>query len=59
VSLGSRLLGLWHQFRVGPAERRTERERARFWAQVREGQREAEDRARLLEKRPGTAGTPP
>jgi len=35
------LLRLW---RKGPGERRTAQVRTRFWAEVREGQREAEER---------------
>jgi hypothetical protein len=34
----------WSQ--KGSAERRTARTRARFWNEVREGEREAEDRSR-------------
>jgi hypothetical protein len=33
---------LWRQPQRGPGERRAEKARARFWAEVREGQREAE-----------------
>jgi hypothetical protein len=35
---------LWRSSQGGFDERRTARERARFWAEVREGQREAEER---------------
>jgi hypothetical protein len=35
---------LWRPSQAGSGERRTVRERARFWAEVREGQREAEER---------------
>lgn len=37
---------LWHRFKQGAAERRTVDARARFWAEVREGEREAEARSR-------------
>ena len=36
------LTGLWRRLRKGHDERRVARERTRFWAEVREGQREAE-----------------
>jgi hypothetical protein len=37
---------LWRRSQTGPGERREAEERARFWAEVREGQREAEARSR-------------
>jgi hypothetical protein len=37
---------LWQWSRKSAAERRVARERARFWAGVREGEREAEARTR-------------
>lgn len=40
------LTRLWHWSRKAPAERRTDRARARFWAELREGQAEAEARSR-------------
>ena len=33
---------LWRRSQTGPGERRAAQARARFWAEVREGQREAE-----------------
>jgi hypothetical protein len=36
------LARLWRWSQKGPEERRAARTRARFWAEVREGQREAE-----------------
>jgi hypothetical protein len=33
---------LWRRLRKGPDERRTAKARTHFWAEVREGQREAE-----------------
>ena len=33
---------LWQRLQKGPGERRTAKARTRFWAEVREGQREAE-----------------
>ena len=36
----------WQWSQKGPAERRVEKARARFWAEAREGQREAEARSR-------------
>ena len=36
----------WEWFRKSAAERRTAKARARFWAGVREGEREAEARSR-------------
>jgi len=40
------LTRLWRWSQKGPAERRVTRERARFWAEVREGEREAESSSR-------------
>ena len=40
------LARLWHWSRKSPAERRAATTRARFWAEMREGQREAEARSR-------------
>ena len=37
---------LWRRSRKGARERRTAEARARFWADVREGQREAESHSR-------------
>lgn len=37
---------LWRRSRRGPDEARTARARARFWAEVREGQSEAEANSR-------------
>ena len=37
---------LWRRSRRGLSRRRTLRTRARFWAEVREGEREAEARSR-------------
>jgi hypothetical protein len=37
---------LWRWLQKSPAERRASRTRARFWAEVREGQREAEAHSR-------------
>ena len=37
---------LWQRSQRGPDERRTAKIRARFWAELREGQREAEGRLR-------------
>jgi hypothetical protein len=37
---------LWRWSQKSPAERRAARTRARFWTEVREGEREAEDRSR-------------
>ena len=37
---------LWRPSQGGPGERRVAEARARFWAEVREGQREAEARSR-------------
>jgi len=37
---------LWRPSQGGLDERRTAKARARFWAEVREGQREAEERLR-------------
>ena len=37
---------LWRRSQRGLNERRTARTRARFWAEVREGQREADARSR-------------
>ena len=37
---------LWRRSQSDPGERRVAKERARFWAVVREGQREAEARSR-------------
>lgn len=37
---------LWRWSQRGPDERRTAKARERFWSEVREGQREAKDRAR-------------
>jgi hypothetical protein len=40
------LARLWRWLRWAPATRRAARERARFWAELQEGQREAEARLR-------------
>ena len=40
------LLRLWQRSQEAPGERRTAKARARFWAEVREGQREAETQSR-------------
>jgi hypothetical protein len=37
---------LWRWFQKSPAERRAAKARARFWAEMREGQREAEAHSR-------------
>jgi hypothetical protein len=37
---------LWRRSQTGPSERRAAKTRARFWAEVREGQREAEAHSR-------------
>jgi hypothetical protein len=37
---------LWRWFQKGSAERRAAKARARFWAEMREGQREAEAHSR-------------
>ncbi len=37
---------LWKQSQKSPSERLTEKARARFWSELREGEREAEDRSR-------------
>jgi hypothetical protein len=37
---------LWRQSQRGAVERRVAKARARFWAEVREGQREAESHSR-------------
>ena len=37
---------LWRRSQKGPDERRTAKARARFWSEVREGQREAETDSR-------------
>jgi len=37
---------LWQQSQTGRVERQTARERARFWAELREGQREAKAHSR-------------
>lgn len=37
---------LWRQSQESPGERRAAKARARFWAEVREGQREAEAHSR-------------
>jgi len=37
---------LWRRSQKGPEERRAARVRARFWTEVREGEREAEAHAR-------------
>jgi len=37
---------LWRWWKKSPAERRAARARARFWAELRAGQREAETRSR-------------
>jgi hypothetical protein len=44
--LGSALRRLWRRSRKGAEERRIAKARARFWSEVREGEREAEARAR-------------
>jgi hypothetical protein len=40
------LLRLWRRSQRSPGERRAAKARARFWAEVREGQREAEAHSR-------------
>ena len=40
------LAGLWRWSQKSPTERRMARARARFWAEAREGEREAEARSR-------------
>ena len=45
-SLGDVLRRFWRPSQGGFDEGRTARERARFWAEVREGEREAEERLR-------------
>jgi hypothetical protein len=40
------LARLWRWSKKSPAERRTARTRTRFWAELREGEREAESRSR-------------
>jgi hypothetical protein len=42
--LRSGLWRLWRRSQRGPEQRRVARARTRFWAEVREGQREAEAR---------------
>ncbi len=37
---------LWQRSQTGPDERRAAEARARFWAEMREGQREAETHSR-------------
>jgi hypothetical protein len=37
---------LWRRSKRGPEERRAAKARARFWAEVREGEREAEAHSR-------------
>jgi len=37
---------LWRRSQTGPDERQAAKARARFWAEMREGQREAEARSR-------------
>jgi len=44
--LGRALWRLWRWSQSGPEERREARARARFWAEVREGQREAKAHSR-------------
>ncbi len=44
--LEAALRRLWLSSHKSPAERRTDEARARFWADVRAGQREAEARSR-------------
>jgi len=39
------LLRLWQRSRQSAEEQRVDRERSRFWAEVREGEREAEARS--------------
>jgi hypothetical protein len=41
-SLRRALVRIWRYSQRGPAKRRVADDRARFWAEVREGQREAE-----------------
>ena len=43
---GGALRRLWRRSQRGPGERRAAEARARFWAEVREGQREAEAHSR-------------
>jgi hypothetical protein len=45
-SLRHALWCLWRGFQKSPAERRAAKARARFWAEMREGQREAETHSR-------------
>ncbi len=40
------LRSLWRRSQEGPEERQVAEARARFWSEVREGQREAEVRSR-------------
>jgi len=42
--LGSLLNAAWLWFQASPAEQRATRQRARCWAELRAGQREAKDR---------------
>ena len=44
------LVRLWQWIQKSPAERRWAKARARFWAGVREGEREAEGRSRIVPK---------
>jgi hypothetical protein len=44
--LGQALARLWRWSQTSPADRRAARKRARFWAEVRAGRREAESRSR-------------
>lgn len=44
--LGPALARLWQWLRTSSAERRTRKARARFWAELREGECEAEARSR-------------
>ncbi len=44
--LGQLLMRLWLWSQKSSAERRVVNTRARFWSEVREGEREAEDRSR-------------
>jgi hypothetical protein len=44
--LGQLLMRLWLWSQKSSAERRVVDARARFWSEVREGEREAEDRSR-------------
>lgn len=46
LQLRRALISLWHGLQRGRKERRSAEARARFWAELREGEREAESRSR-------------